>query len=90
MTTALQARPAPAASYDVEAIRRDFPILSMKVYGKPLVYLDNAASAQKPVAVIEAERRVYETLYANIHRGVHWLSVHATDAYDARAVAGRP
>ena len=83
MTTAVHARPAPAASYDVDAIRRDFPILSTKVYGKPLVYLDNAASAQKPLAVIDAERNVYETLYANIHRGVHWLSVHATDAYDA-------
>jgi cysteine desulfurase/selenocysteine lyase len=71
------------AAYDVAAIRRDFPILATKVYGKPLVYLDNAASAQKPSAVIEAERDVYERCYANIHRGVHWLSVHATDAYDA-------
>jgi len=81
------ARPAPAAPpaprYDVDAIRRDFPILSTRVYGKPLVYLDNAASAQKPLAVIDAERDVYENCYANIHRGVHWLSVHATDAYDA-------
>ena len=72
-----------AAAYDVAAIRRDFPILAAKVYGKPLVYLDNAASAQKPRAVIDAERDVYEKGYANIHRGVHWLSVHATDAYDA-------
>ncbi len=72
-----------AAAYDVAAIRRDFPILSKKIYGKPLVYLDNAASAQKPQAVIDAERDVYEHCYANIHRGVHWLSVHATDAYDA-------
>jgi cysteine desulfurase/selenocysteine lyase len=72
-----------AAAYDVEAIRRDFPILSETVYGKPLVYLDNAASAQKPRAVIDAERDVYEHCYANIHRGVHYLSVHATDAYDA-------
>jgi len=71
------------AAYDVAALRRDFPILATKVYGKPLVYLDNAASAQKPLAVIEAERDVYERCYANIHRGVHWLSVHATDAYDA-------
>ena len=69
--------------YDVAAIRRDFPILSREIYGKPLVYLDNAASAQKPEAVIAAERDVYERCYANIHRGVHWLSVHATDAYDA-------
>ncbi len=72
-----------ASAYDVAAIRRDFPILSTKIYGKPLVYLDNAASAQKPLAVIDAERDVYEKCYANIHRGVHWLSVHATDAYDA-------
>jgi cysteine desulfurase / selenocysteine lyase len=72
-----------AAAYDVSAIRGDFPILATKVYGKPLVYLDNAASAQKPRAVIDAERDVYEKGYANIHRGVHWLSVHATDAYDA-------
>jgi cysteine desulfurase/selenocysteine lyase len=73
----------PRAGYDVDAIRRDFPILSREIYGKPLVYLDNAASAQKPEAVIAAERDVYERCYANIHRGVHWLSVHATDAYDA-------
>jgi cysteine desulfurase/selenocysteine lyase len=79
---ALREAPAPAA-YDVDAIRRDFPILSREVYGKPLVYLDNAASAQKPESVIAAERDVYEHCYANIHRGVHWLSVHATDAYDA-------
>jgi cysteine desulfurase/selenocysteine lyase len=69
--------------YDVAAIRRDFPILSRTVYGRPLVYLDNAASAQKPLSVIEAETALYENGYANIHRGVHWLSVHATDAYDA-------
>jgi cysteine desulfurase / selenocysteine lyase len=73
----------PALGYDVAAIRRDFPILAREVHGKPLVYLDNAASAQKPEAVIRAERDVYEKCYANIHRGVHWLSVHATDAYDA-------
>jgi cysteine desulfurase/selenocysteine lyase len=80
MSTALR---KPAAAYDVAAIRRDFPILATTVYGKPLVYLDNAASAQKPRSVIDAERDVYERCYANIHRGVHWLSVHATDAYDA-------
>jgi cysteine desulfurase/selenocysteine lyase len=80
MSTALR---ETAAAYDVEAIRRDFPILSETVYGKPLVYLDNAASAQKPRAVIDAERDVYEKCYANIHRGVHFMSVHATDAYDA-------
>jgi len=81
MSTAL--REPRTSAYDVESIRRDFPILSLQVYGKPLVYLDNAASAQKPASVIEAEREVYERCYANIHRGVHYLSVHATDAYDA-------
>jgi cysteine desulfurase/selenocysteine lyase len=75
--------PEAAVAYDVAALRRDFPILAAKVYGKPLVYLDNAASAQKPRQVIDAERDVYERCYANIHRGVHWLSVHATDNYDA-------
>src|SRR5207244_4130008 len=70
MTTVLR---EAAAAYDVAAIRRDFPILGTKVYGKPLVYLDNAASSQKPLAVIDAERDVYEQCYANIHRGVHWL-----------------
>ena len=85
MSTVTRPAPAslPSAAYDVAAIRRDFPILSLRVYGEPLVYLDNAASAQKPQAVIDAEREVYERCYANIHRGVHWLSVHATDAYDA-------
>jgi cysteine desulfurase/selenocysteine lyase len=80
MSTALS---ETAAAYDVAAIRRDFPILATQIYGKPLVYLDNAATAQKPRQVIDAERDVYERCYANIHRGVHWLSVHATDAYDA-------
>ncbi|HTR03351.1 MAG TPA: cysteine desulfurase [Thermoanaerobaculia bacterium] len=80
MSTAIR---ETAAAYDVAAVRRDFPILATQVYGRPLVYLDNAASAQKPLAVIDAERDVYEHGYANIHRGVHWLSVHATDAYDA-------
>ncbi len=80
MSTALH---ETVSAYDVAAIRRDFPILATKIYGKPLVYLDNAASAQKPQVVIDAERDVYEKCYANIHRGVHWLSVHATDAYDA-------
>ncbi len=83
MSTVVGETPRNSIAYDVAAVRRDFPILATKVYGKPLVYLDNAASAQKPSAVIDAERRVYETCYANIHRGVHWLSVHTTDAYDA-------
>src|SRR4051794_1505874 len=71
--------------YDVEAIRRDFPILSREVYGKPLVYLDNAASAQKPKAVLEAIMKSYTQEYANVHRGLHFLSNAATQAYeDAR------
>ena len=85
-TSALRA----TVGYDVEAVRRDFPILRTTVHGKPLVYLDSAASAQKPQAVIDAERAVYETGYANIHRGVHELSRRATDAYEkarARAAA---
>jgi cysteine desulfurase/selenocysteine lyase len=74
---------APAtAAWDVEAVRREFPILSETVHGRPLVYLDSAASAQKPRAVIDAEREVYEHGYANIHRGVHRLSQLATDAYE--------
>jgi len=76
-------RPAPiAAPFDVERIRRDFPILSQRIHGKPLVYLDNAATTQKPLPVIDAERDLYERYYANIHRGVHWLSVAATEAYE--------
>jgi len=70
-------------SYDVEAIRADFPILTERPYGKPLVYLDNAASAQKPRAVIERMDHVYEHEYANVHRGLHYLANAATDAYEA-------
>jgi cysteine desulfurase / selenocysteine lyase len=68
--------------YDVEAIRRDFPILAREVYGKPLVYLDNGASAQKPQAVIDTISRTYSHEYANVHRGLHFLSNAATDAYE--------
>jgi len=74
---------APAKAYDVEAIRRDFPILSKTVYGKPLVYLDNGASAQKPQVVIDAVANAYSNEYANVHRGLHFLSNAATDAYEA-------
>ena len=70
------------AGYDVEAVRRDFPILSREVYGKPLVYLDNAASAQKPQMVIDAISHAYSHEYANVHRGLHFLSNAATDAYE--------
>ena len=77
-------------SYDVEAIRRDFPILSREVYGKPLVYLDNGASAQKPQAVLDAINHAYTQEYANVHRGLHFLSNAATDAYEkARATVKR-
>ncbi|MGD9913739.1 MAG: cysteine desulfurase [Rhizobiaceae bacterium] len=71
-----------AHPYDVEAIRRDFPILSREVYGKPLVYLDNGASAQKPKAVLDAVQHAYSSEYANVHRGLHFLSNAATDAYE--------
>ena len=70
------------APYDVEAIRRDFPILAREVYGKPLVYLDNGASAQKPKAVLDAVQHAYSEEYANVHRGLHFLSNAATDAYE--------
>ncbi len=73
----------PAAPLDVEAVRRDFPILSTRVNGKPLVYLDNAATGQRPLAVIEAVRRSMAEQNANVHRGVHTLSEQATLAYDA-------
>src|SRR5499427_1515241 len=78
----------PAVSngaYDVNRIRADFPILATKVYGKPLVYLDNAASAQKPQAVLDRLNQVYTSQYANVHRGLHYLANEATEAYeDAR------
>jgi len=70
------------SAFDVEAIRRDFPILSREVYGNPLVYLDNGASAQKPQVVLDAIRHAYAHEYANVHRGLHFLSNAATDAYE--------
>jgi cysteine desulfurase/selenocysteine lyase len=69
--------------FDVEAIRADFPVLHQDVNGKPLVYLDNAASSQHPRAVIDAMSRYYERDHANVHRGVHTLSQRATDAFEA-------
>jgi len=68
--------------YDVDRIRADFPILKMQVYGKPLVYLDNAASAQKPQAVLDRLNLAYTTQYANVHRGLHFLANEATEAYE--------
>jgi len=70
-------------SLDMAALRAEFPILHQQVYGKPLVYLDNAATTQKPVSVIEAVRHYYETDNANVHRGVHALSERATASYEA-------
>ncbi len=69
--------------FDIKAIRADFPILSRDVNGKPLVYLDNGASAQKPQVVIDAITRAYSDEYANVHRGLHFLSNLATDKYEA-------
>jgi len=72
-----------SASYDVDSVRHDFPILAEKAYGAPLVYLDNAASAQKPQAVIDRIVHAYEHEYANVHRGLHYLANAATEAYEA-------
>src|SRR6186997_1816877 len=69
-------------AYDVSRIREDFPILAMPVYGKPLVYLDNAASAQKPKAVLDRLQHAYTAEYANVHRGLHYLANAATEAYE--------
>jgi cysteine desulfurase / selenocysteine lyase len=73
---------APTVPWDVERIRKDFPILHQEVHGKPLVYLDNAATSQKPQAVLEALADYYATNNANVHRGVHRLSERATEAYE--------
>ncbi|OAF05607.1 cysteine desulfurase [Bradyrhizobium centrolobii] len=73
-------------AYDVARVRQDFPALTMQIYGKPLVYLDNAASAQKPQAVLDRMTKAYISEYANVHRGLHYLANAATEAYeDARA-----
>src|SRR6201998_3290606 len=72
----------PTTAYDVNRIRADFPILAMQASGKPLVYLDNAASAQKPQAVLDRLNQAYTTQYANVHRGLHYLANEATEAYE--------
>ena len=69
--------------YDIQKIREDFPILGREVYGKPLVYLDNAATTQKPLMVLDAMRDEYLNVNANVHRGVHYLSQQATDLHEA-------
>ncbi len=73
---------ATNGSLDIARIRADFPALAMQVYGKPLVYLDNAASAQKPQAVLERINKAYTEQYANVHRGLHYLANEATEAYE--------
>ncbi|MGX1306530.1 cysteine desulfurase/selenocysteine lyase [Amorphus suaedae] len=87
MSDALDIAGQAAAPYDVEAVRRDFPILSRTIHGKPLVYLDNGASAQKPTAVLDRIQRAYAEDYANVHRGLHTLANASTEAYEgARAI----
>lgn len=87
MSKAVQAvakttRKSRAPTFDAHAVRADFPLLSQEVHGKPLVYLDNAATSQKPQSVIDAVRRHYRLDNANVHRGVHLLSQRATDAFE--------
>src|ERR1700757_3700713 len=69
-------------TYDVARLRQDFPALAMQIYGKPLVYLDNAASAQKPKVVLDRIMQAYTSEYANVHRGLHYLANAATEAYE--------
>jgi len=78
----MNAEPQMNPTYDVAALRRDFPILARRVHGKPLVYLDNAASAQKPQPVLDAMNAFVTSEYANVHRGVHFLSGAATERYE--------
>jgi len=87
--SATAARPAVLAGYDVEALREEFPVLATRPYGKPLVYFDNAATTQKPRAVLDRLARFYAHEYAAIHRGVHLLSAQATVAYEGAREAAR-
>jgi cysteine desulfurase/selenocysteine lyase len=91
MPTSLQTlQPEPATGFDVARLREDFPILARQVHGKPLVYLDNGASAQKPKPVLDAMAKAYAETYANVHRGAHFLSSASTVAFeDARQSARR-
>ncbi|MCI2088312.1 MAG: cysteine desulfurase [Prevotella sp.] len=68
--------------YDINKVRKDFPILARKIYGRPLVYLDNAATTQKPLCVLDAMREEYLNVNANVHRGVHWMSQQATELHE--------
>ena len=78
-----QTSPIQENMYDINKVRDSFPILSRTVYGKPLVYLDNGATTQKPLCVLDAMREEYLNVNANVHRGVHWLSQQATDLHEA-------
>jgi len=82
MSEAILRATPPAAAFDVEAVRQDFPVLHQEVHGKPLAYLDSAASAQRPSQVIEAMGEYYRRDHANVHRGVHTLSQRATEAFE--------
>jgi cysteine desulfurase/selenocysteine lyase len=82
MSAVSQDAAVPAVRFDVEAVRRDFPVLHQEIHDKPLAYLDNAASSQHPVQVIEAVAEYYRRDHANVHRGVHQLSQRATDAFE--------
>jgi cysteine desulfurase / selenocysteine lyase len=82
MSEAIRKAALAAPAFDVETIRQDFPVLHQEVHGRPLAYLDNAASAQRPVQVIEAMAEYYRRDHANIHRGVHVLSQRATEAFE--------
>ena len=74
---------APPHAFDAAQIRDQFPILNQTIHGKPLIYLDSAASAQKPQLVLDALHKAYAETYANVHRGLHYLSEASTDAYEA-------
>ncbi|MGH9567078.1 MAG: aminotransferase class V-fold PLP-dependent enzyme, partial [Candidatus Angelobacter sp.] len=89
MSTVLKAPQDIAPEFDVYKVREDFPVLNQQVHGKPLVYLDNAATTQKPLPVIEAISHYYRADNSNIHRGVHALSERATEAYEKSRVAAQ-
>ncbi len=76
-------------AYDVEKVRADFPALALEVHGHPLTYLDNAASAQKPVQVLERMRHAYEAEYSNVHRGLHYLANAMTEAFEGARESAR-
>src|SRR5690606_24194937 len=82
MTDLSVANSANKPAFDAAAIRRDFPILAQEINGKPLVYLDNGASAQKPLAVLDAMDRYYREMHSNVHRGAHTLGDRATAAFE--------